>query len=427
MSSTLSQLAHEFAFLGDVKTARNLASLLLSEYATDWQQSQFRFLKLAFAAADEWPDQIALADRDEDSLNCIRPEVEPFAGPEYEGWSQTEKLDLLMRSFSSDQFSNISLTVPAAPRAGGLGDALSIAIDIAAEHGSSGEDLEHVENVQRLLSIIAENLLNSKIPTRSLVQHRNVWPILCAGALARTLRIDATKLKHFADTVLDTFIERLKKGRRPLKTASKPIGELLSIIEQNNKTKGVTFYEECDVDIPEVFHVLPGATDPQISDLETSLGVSLPDDYKEFLNYSNGFGDMFNGYFMNLALLGTDAVTWADTQYANILPIDLQGYPDGLFPLTPANGTTGADAYGEAMNHPQVPTEVKAITKKLVISRYGSWEEFMKLEWVVMKIFDTERTAFGSFRGYLEYMAWRSGWESTSKPLSCVEQDCALK
>ncbi|KFA81151.1 hypothetical protein S40288_01039 [Stachybotrys chartarum IBT 40288] len=380
MSSTLSQLAHEFAFLGDVKTARNLASLLLSEYATDWQQSQFRFLKLAFAAADEWPDQIALADRDEDSLNCIRPEVEPFAGPEYEA--------TFLLLF---------------PRAGGLGDALSIAIDIAAEHGSSGEDLEHVENVQRLLSIIAENLLNSKIPTRSLVQHRNVWPILCAGALVRTLRIDATKLKHFADTVLDTFIERLKKGRRPLKTASKPIGELLSIIEQNNKTKGMTFYEECDVDIPEVFHVLPGATDTQLGDLETSLGVSLLDDYKEFLKHSNGFGDMFNGYpdglFPLTRAMGRKWDDWRRYNKALLL-----GYKDvdDIWFLPPSETKSTLDAYGEAMNHPQVPTEVKAITKKLVISRYGSWEEFMKLEWVVMKIFDTERTAFGSFRGYLE-------------------------
>lgn len=333
-----------------------------------------------------------------------------------------------MRSFSYDQFSNSSLAGPAAPRAGILGDALAIAIEMAAEHESSGEDPEHDGNVQRVLSVIIDNLLNLKIIIRSLVQHRNVWPILCSGALARTLRIDTTKLKQFADTVLDTFIERLKKGRSPLITESKPIGELVSIIEQNNKTSGVTFYEEYGVDIPEVFYVLPGATDTQTSASESSLGVSLPDNYKEFLKYSNGFGDMFNGYFMNPQLFGIDAVTRADTQYANILPIDLQDYPDGLFPFSRAMGCKWDDwprynkalslgskdvddiwflptsetkstleAYAEAMNHPQVPKEVKAITKKLVISRYGSWEEFMKLEWVVMRIFDTEHTAFGSF------------------------------
>lgn len=56
------------------------------------------------------------------------------------------------------------------------------------------------------------------------------------------------------------------------------------------------------------------ATKAEINEIEQRLEVDLPDDYKDFLKLSNGFGNnedgIFNGIIVEPALYPTSEVQW---------------------------------------------------------------------------------------------------------------------
>ncbi|KAL2678574.1 hypothetical protein Neosp_009322 [[Neocosmospora] mangrovei] len=419
-------LAKEFAVLGQITTAKSLVSLLLSQYSSNWQLRQVSSLKFAFAEIGEWPDQIHQEERTEEALNDLAKDITSDFGNESDAEEDDPaELGVLLETARG---SDASSGGAAMERSNALAIALAIAIRLASKHASSIEEIEADPKVQKALGYIAVRLHSNKA-IDCLAQHRTNWRLLSTGALARKIPVEITRVEAFGQEVVDTFTERMKNGRRPHPREEKSIRELLNELDRNTRANGTSEYEARGEEVPESLFVLPPATDEQISALERRLDIALPDDYKEFFKISNGFGGTWNGYYLEPPLHGVDDVDWAEF-YADILPIELHETPTGNIDLDlpggkewptygkpielgtwdvlealfiPPHDTKRAiEAYKDCLESPETPDALKEHTRKLIASKYGSWEAFEKLEWVAMDQNDADSVAYGTFTQFLQ-------------------------
>lgn len=446
------EMAQEFAILGHVQTASTLISLLLSEgYSSKWQRWQIRYLKFAFAQTDQWPEQIPPEERTEEVLREYRPQMEAHLEDE----DDVSKLETLLKHATDDTYSDGTTGSGAMERSAALADALSLAIKLASEDTSSLEEIERDAKVQEILGLISKRL-HADHQIEYLTERRNVWPLLSSGALACKVPVDQGKVEALAKEAIDTFMERLKSGRKQDSTEQKSILDLLKELEHNTKTNGVSFYIEAYGGVPETLFQLPPASDQQIVDLEKKLDVTLPDDYKEFLKTSNGFGGTWNGFYADPPLNPVDKVDWTES-YTGDLPIELHESPTGIMDLPCAMGREWNDwprykkvlqigqedvfdvwmlpppetkrvveAYNEVMVHPQVSEDKKRETRNLIASKYNSWEDFEKLSWVVFEMDEGRGQAHGSFKKFLEEKVRKSATvsEEEGKEERCFAYSC---
>ncbi|KAI8663910.1 SMI1-KNR4 domain-containing protein [Fusarium keratoplasticum] len=452
-------LAKEFAVLGQIKTAKSLISLLLSQYSSDWQLRQIKSLKFAFAEVDEWPDQIPQEERTEEALDGVATDITPDFGNESDAEEDDPaELGVLLETAKD---SDASSGGAAMERSNALATALAMAIRLASRHTSSIEEIEADPKVQKALGYIAVRMHGNQAINR-LTEHRTNWRLLSTGALARKIPVDMTKVEAFGQEVIATFTERLKNGRHAHPREKKSIRELLDELNRNTRANGTSEYEAMGEEVPESLFVLPPATDEQISALERRLDIVLPDDYEEFFKISNGFGGTWNGYYLEPPLHGVDDVEWAEF-YGDILPIELHESPTGNLDLDlpggrewptygrpielgsedvlqaqfiPPHDTRRAiEAYKECLESPETPDAVKQHTRKLIASKYGSWEAFEKLEWVAMDQHDTESVAYGTFTQFLQERVQKSEmgkWEGQGErdrgsfAYSCVADNSSV-
>ncbi|RSL97955.1 hypothetical protein CEP52_010621 [Fusarium oligoseptatum] len=423
---SIHELAKEFAVLGQIKTAKSLISLLLSQYSTDWQLRQIRPLKFAFAEVDEWPDQIPQEERTEEALNQVAAEITPDFGNASgaEGDDPAEFGVLLETAKHSDA----STGGAAMNRSNALATALAMAIRLASQHTSSIEEIEADPRVQKALGYITMRM-HSNQAIDCLTQHRTNWRLLSTGALARKVPVDMAKVEAFGQEVITTVTGRLQNGRHAHPSEKTSIRQLLDELDRNTRANATSLYEEIGEDVPESLFVLPPATDEQILALERKLDIVLPDDYKKFLKISNGFGGSWNGYYLEPPLHGVEDVEWEDI-LSDVLPVELHETPTGNMDLDLPGGRewpnhgktldlgnwdvlqalfippqatkTGIEAYKECLESPETPDAIKQHTRKFIDSKYGSWEAFEKLEWVAMDQHDTESVAYGTFTQFLE-------------------------
>ncbi|KAF4460608.1 hypothetical protein FALBO_12613 [Fusarium albosuccineum] len=423
---TISDLAYQFAALGRIDTAKTLISLLLSEYSSDWQLSQIRHLKFAFAETNQWPDEIRTEDRTEEALGEIAVQESPHLGDDSSGQDDESRLQKLLEH-----------AVKTDPRDGrfvmgqssALADALALAIRLASARTSSMQEIEADEKVQEALGYASERPDDRHV-IQYLTERRVNWRLLSTGALARKIGVDTEKLDALAQEVVATFTERFNNGRKGHESESKSLKELLDDLSRNTKENGVGFYNEMGWKVPESLYVDPPATDEQISALEKKFGTTLPKDYKEFLKLSNGFGGTWNGGFLEPALFKVDEIDWVET-YRDGLPLGLHETPNGIMDLelpsgrewpgvpakairlgtmdifdvwfiSPDDVKKAIKAYKEVTESPETPDVVKQQTIKLLVSKYGSWEDFEKLDWVVMEPDEGESTIHGSFTQFLQ-------------------------
>ena len=423
------EMAQEFAILGHVQTASTLISLLLSEgYSSKWNRWQIRYLKFAFAQANQWPEQIPPEERTEEVLRETVPQMEAHLEQDEDTKDDASKLETLLTHAADEPFSDGTTGGAAMERSAALADALSLAIKLASQDSSSLEEIERDPKVQETLGLISKRL-QAHQQIEYVTERRNVWPLLSSGALARKVPVDQAKVSKEA---IETFTERLKCGRKQDSTEQKSILDLLNELEHNTTTNGMSFYIEADGEVPETFFRLPPASDQQIADLEKKLDVTLPEDYKEFLKTSNGFGGTWNGFYADPPLNPVHEVDWTEP-YSEELPIELHETPTGnmdipcamgrewnewplyekvlqigqedvfaVWMLPPPETKKVVDAYNEAMGHPQVPEDMKRETRNLIASKYGSWEEFENMSWVVVEMDEGRGHAHGSFKKFLE-------------------------
>lgn len=187
-----------------------------------------------------------------------------------------------------------------------------------------------------------------------------------------------------------------------------------------------------------LFH--PPAAETAIAELEKRLGVVLPEDYKQFLRITNGFGDgikgMFNGMYLDEPIHGTENVKWLEEEWIKKLPIELLDIGDGLGIL----GTRQFDdskslcfdrvieiGQFDEQNLWLVPPEEVCRAKKAYLDIYessndaeklvmdriieefaGTREAFENLEWCCVEWGIADLVAYPSLRRYLEERVSRS-------------------
>ncbi|KAM6529715.1 hypothetical protein FALCPG4_007843 [Fusarium falciforme] len=191
---------------------------------------------------------------------------------------------------------------------------------------------------------------------------------------------------------------------------------------------------------PEDAHGLlrPPCSPSDIADLEKRLGVTLPEDYKEFLSVANGLGSMWNGQNLVDYLVKAEDICWQDIDFleGNCIPLPRDDDPS---PLTdnrldwPEVGSFRAICLSGNQNNEEsnghlflLPPEMVQERKdyffkeyekrndsqrreldRVVEETYGSMENFRNLEYVLISwtTWDIEFYPYGGIRDLLERMA----------------------
>ncbi|KAF4944213.1 hypothetical protein FSARC_14728 [Fusarium sarcochroum] len=417
-------LAEEFAVLGHMSAAKTLISLLLSQDASQDHHREIQYLKYAFAESNIWPDEITLESRREEELEGIvmlEPGVSPSdSGSEMGDTDYARFHDLLYTDENCDGMDGR----PAMTRSAALADALAIAIDMASEDNPDIQEIEKDKKVQKVLDRISRRM-HSHHAAKCLTERRINWSLLATGALARKIPVDLAKLDAFSEEVIATFKNRFEKGRQ-LHEGS--IKELLIELDRNTRNNSDASQYQMEP-VPETLFSAP-ATDEQILAVERKLDIQLPDDYREYLKISNGFGGegLWNGYHLVAPLFGTDDLEWEE---GFDIPIELHesvtagwdlSFPDDLewpsyekelllfgrsdifavYFIPPDLTKKVLEAYSEAFSSSDISNDLKQQIHKSIASQYGSWDEFQKLEWVAVSMDEGWPTAHGTFTQFLQ-------------------------
>ncbi|RBR03852.1 uncharacterized protein FIESC28_11673 [Fusarium coffeatum] len=421
----LTDLAKEFAVLGEIETTRELISLLLRDTTSDWQRWQIKCFEPFFAVANRWPDEILEEDRSEKTSTKTTSEHSSTDENTSEETNDEQLFQEKIRQARDD-----SVPFGDGKRSAAAVDALCTALKLALKQSDDMQTIKDELKVQEALEIIGKNLHKSRMLSL-LADRRELCELLSIGELARKVPIDKSKLEATTKKIIETFYERLNHGRQKHEIEYKPLKEVLLELERHTKTNAVDHWEEMEEPVPETLFVLPPATDEQILSLEKKLDVTLPDDYKEFLKISNGFGQTWNGYHLDNALYGVDEIDWADED----LEVPFVEFHDSISGVTelritetsrpewPSSGPTleiGSydvlstlmippkgtkvilDAYQEALDDPKIPDDPKKQVLKSIEGRHGSLEEMMKLEWATIEQQDSDTLPCGTFRQCLE-------------------------
>lgn len=289
----------------------------------------------------------------------------------------------------------------------------------------------------------------------ALVVVEQLWPYYMRGLLADAVGISAEELKSKGEKLVKAFSARLSRGYTPVENPleSKTLKELLEVGEKNTLTgPGEQHWEEMGGGAPETLFKQPATTE-EISDLESRLKVNLPQDYKEFLGITNGFGSgddmqdgVFNGYFPDPELFATDKVAWLSDAWI-ALPFEMLKIPreiedpyrkpseawdtamptldrvvhigkrdiDDVWLVPPELVQKAKSAYLEMLENGDGMH--KKILQRAMKDFAGSMEQFMELEWCCIKSSSggaATTTVFSSFRSYLEDVVEDSGEDGMS-------------
>lgn len=223
----------------------------------------------------------------------------------------------------------------------------------------------------------------------------------------------------------------------------------------NNNTisgPGTEYWVELGVAPPRTLFRSP-ATAEDIARLEARLEITLPEDYKEFLAISNGFGTegamdesiyhgdgIYNGVYPDPGLFSTDGVNW-NSEPAFQLPVDLLDLPYSITGLAESKNKSSADgsqvwdtalplfdrvleigvmdvenlwlvqpelvkqaraAYMEM--YEKADDEQKKVIEKAIHGFVGSFEAFQKLEWCLVKWSSGGAAMMQGYAGFRRYI-----------------------
>jgi hypothetical protein len=182
-----------------------------------------------------------------------------------------------------------------------------------------------------------------------LADAEELWPCYIHGLIANAVGISHEELREKGQAILDAFSQRLQEGRKPSKFDQVGLKSLLQMLNDNTTSgSGKIYFEEADFDVPENLFRGP-ANEDEIAKLEDRLDIRLPEDYKEFLGISNGFGTftgmedgIFNGYGPDPELYPVDKVNWNSEPYFQI-PVQLIELPREIELLADTSTKTDTD------------------------------------------------------------------------------------
>ncbi|KAF2671965.1 hypothetical protein BT63DRAFT_437870 [Microthyrium microscopicum] len=272
-----------------------------------------------------------------------------------------------------------------------------------------------------------------------LSEAEHLWPYYMKGLLADAMQISQETVRTRGKAVINAFSKRLREGRKAI-LDGKSIKELLEIGSHNTISgPGLATWAENAVEPPETLFREPATID-EIAKLEERLNIQLPEEYKEFLLISNGFGGIFNGFFNSAALFSVDEVKWNYEKYFRLpvevlnLPYEIQDLADKIYvreetfperkqalPLFDRVLEIGHEGRDNVwLVQPYLFEQAKAAYQqmydradagqKYIIERAmegvaGSKEDFEKMEWAVITWASgssANMVGYGGFRRYLQ-------------------------
>ena len=316
----------------------------------------------------------------------------------------------------------------------GLVNALDLRLQLE-ESGLETEGEEGVPNVDELLDIIATRL-NANQQVQTLCQSPRIWKLLSEGALARVLGIDSEKVDAFAKAVEETVDERFRSGR--VDYPELPIKDILKQMEQNTREDPEAYEDERGGNLGEDDTLFrDAATAQDIAETEKRLSITLPDDYKEFVLTTNGFGAPFSGIInepplhplSDLRCLSDDEDYFTelclDIPGDKIIPIvqawDADGNADwvkvgkaieigtedidNLWLISPSKMDEVKDRVRNVLNSDKYNERMKTSVRHMMESFTGSDERFWSLRWGCVTWASGGSacmTAHPSFKAYLQ-------------------------
>jgi hypothetical protein len=319
-----------------------------------------------------------------------------------------------------------------------MASAMASALDLSVkldEDGLKGDAV--IPELENILKKIGGNL-DGKGQVEYLAESRRGWKVLGGGALAKAIGIDKKKLADFTKEVVDSIEDRIQNGRRK-KTVDMSVREILNMMDLNTRTGAAAklAYYEADEEPPETLFKDP-VTPEQIAETEKRLGIQLPDDYKEFLAATNGFGSCFGGILFEPPLHPCEEIRWFedDEDYFIDLtldiPIDLnctgEDFEDWA-KVGKAIEIGTEDIYNVWLIPPQKLSEVKAKVRSVLEGKEyseqlknsvrtaatefaGSMEEWEQLGWCCVTWAaggSANMVSYVSFKDYLSQLAVDSG------------------
>ncbi|KAF5000496.1 hypothetical protein FGRMN_1663 [Fusarium graminum] len=319
---------------------------------------------------------------------------------------------------------------------------LTIALDIYLHLGEHDKATEVFEKIC------------SRFHTEEQIEHlacsRMAWKKILAAPerpILDLVHIHPAKLRAAVSRAVRMAEDRLRNGPRR-RYATYNMEKLIEVISENTFKNGP--YDKLDAyrpygkfrSRPDNLHGLlrKGCPASEILALEKRLGVTLPEDYKEFLSITNGLGSIWNGQNVLDYLAKAEDVCWMQTDFlsGNVLPLLLDGEPKlwennaldwpeiGNAYCVSLSGDTEEEE-GEANGHlflagPGLVQPAKDYFFKvyeerneaqrqeldnLVQKTYGSMEVFQNLEYVVVSWtpWDLEFLPFNGIQRFLEWVA----------------------
>ena len=364
----LSQCATQLALLGEIDSARELGSILLTAGPVRGRRVFNPQLDFAWKETGQWPEGIPENEKTEQALSEL--------GNVYEGNWGVGVQDESLRTFDEkglkaclqedDQYADASTGWSAMAKSQRLVKALDISLRLHPidgkqnsddvvhptdkTKGSDGKGTEAGEEIDRLkvssLDKQSADILNRIVARWGanqqityLAEAHPLWPLFLRGLVADAMDISQDELKAKGGKLVEAFSERLKNppGSSPL--SSMTTKGLLELADNNTvKGAGTAHYSEMGDEPPETLLRDP-ASKEDISDLEQRLDITLPQDYKAFLSISNGLGcnddGIYNGYFPDPSLHAASDVHWVEDDYIE-LPVELLEIPREIEALIPA-------------------------------------------------------------------------------------------
>ncbi|KAF2166403.1 hypothetical protein M409DRAFT_54755 [Zasmidium cellare ATCC 36951] len=467
------------ALLGEIGTAKELVELFLENGSTVGTWIIDQFLKFAWEASGQWPEgwpsdraDIPPEEEYQQSRNAswmglpkekndenravldaclavdddIHADARSGASAMYKGQRLIRALELSVKLHNIQPKSKCTRNDRASKKSKDEeGQAVEQPNESDAQFKMSNLDKE---SAQILNKIVARLRANHQV--KYLGEAKSLWPFWVRGLMADAVDMSQDEVRTKGQAFLEAFKDRFQRSYVPSRFAGKPIRELLEIGEKN--TKHYLTAEEADMgSVPEALFK-QAATDEEIERLEERLKTVLPDDYKEFLKITNGFGDddsgIFNGYFPDPAFHDTSAVNWNEEEYFQ-LPVDLlelpreyedlvgqehkQSHPDGdfdwdtAFPIFDRVLEVGTrDIDNLWLVHPGLVEQAreqyhkmyvngdekqKNVIKRAMESFAGSKDAFESMHWCFAKWSSggsASMTFYPSFTKYLEHIVDRS-------------------
>lgn len=290
----------------------------------------------------------------------------------------------------------------------GLVSALNLTIWLKSEDADS-ESAKRAPSPEHIIDLIASRMGANQQP-EYLLQARRALPMIRDGALAKAMGVDEASMTQFAHELEEAFDERISNGR--LLPSDTDVKEILQRLQRNTQTSpdALEYFQESEEEPPKTLFKDP-ADEASIKAAEERLKIPLPDDYKEFLRLSNGFGQAFGGILMEPPLHPLDKVDWfpEDADYFTDLPLDIpydcpfslsdeirETWPqvgmaieigtydiDNTWLIPPSKITEVKDKLVPIVEDTtgKWAEDVKRSLKNAMESFAGSVEEFKKLDW----------------------------------------------